>query len=381
MKIAQIVTRSDNTGGAQVHVRDLSMELQKYGLEVHVLCGGEGPFLEELRQCGIPVHVIPHLVRAIHPYTDWRAFREIHRTLKELNPALVGTHTSKAGWLGRLAAWSLDIPVVYTVHGLSFINTASQPGKKFYILAEKIAGLVSSRVITVSEYDQEFCLKHHILPPDKIITVHNGIPDLPDCGGSDGRTVSAPAKLLMTARLEKPKNHLFLLRALGQLTQRDDWELDLIGDGPLRDEVEEIIVKLNLVSRVHMLGARNDVPQLLKQADIFILISDWEGLPLSILEAMRAGLPVIASDVGGVSEVVEDGVNGFLIPKGDAELLKDRLAALLSSEELRLRMGEASRKKFQKSFTISQMVEKTISVYNSAIARKSPALPEEPGFN
>lgn len=373
MKIVQIVTRSDNMGGAQVHVRDLSMELQKYGLEVHVLCGGKGPFLEELRQCGIPVHVIPHLKRAIHPYMDWCAFWEIYRTLKELNPALVGTHTSKAGWLGRLAAWSLDIPVVYTVHGLSFINTASLPGKNFYILAEKIAGLVSSRVITVSESDQEFCLKHHILPFDKITTVHNGIPDLPDCR-SDGRTVSAPVKLFMTARLEKPKNHLFLLRVLGQLTQRDDWELDLVGDGPLRAEVEEVIIKLNLFSRVHVLGARNDVPKLLKQADIFMLISDWEGLPLSILEAMRAGLPVIASDVGGVKEAVEDDVNGFLIPKGDAGLLKDRLIALLSSEELRLRMGKASRKKFQRGFTISQMVEKTISVYNSAIARKSPSL-------
>lgn len=290
MKIAQIVTRSDNMGGAQVHVKDLSMELQKYGLEVHVLCGGKGPF----------------------------------------------------------------------------------PGKQFYILAEKIAGLVSSRVITVSEYDREFCLKHHILPLDKITTVHNGIPDLPDC--SDGLTVSTPTKLFMTARLEKPKNHMFLLRVLSQLTKRDDWVLDLVGDGPLRAEVEEVIIKLNLVSRIHMLGARNDVPQLLKQADIFILISDWEGLPLSILEAMRAGLPVIASDVGGVSEAVEDDVNGFLIPKGDAELLKDKLAALLNSEELRLRMGEASRKKFRKSFTISRMVEKTISVYNSAIARKSQAL-------
>ena len=123
-----------------------------------------------------------------------------------------------------------------------------------------------------------------------------------------------------------------------------------------------------------MLGARNDVPKLLKQADIFMLISDWEGLPLSILEAMRAGLPVIASDVGGVKEAVEDDVNGFLIPKGDAGLLKDRLISLLSSEELRLRMGKASRKKFQRGFTISQMVEKTISVYNSAIARKSPSL-------
>ena len=97
MKIVQIVTRSDNMGGAQIHVRDLSIELQKYGLEVHVLCGGEGPFLEEMRHCGIPFHVIPHLARAIHPSMDWCAFWEIHRILKELNPALVGAHTSKAG--------------------------------------------------------------------------------------------------------------------------------------------------------------------------------------------------------------------------------------------------------------------------------------------
>lgn len=363
MKLVQVVTRSDNIGGSQVHVRDLAVELQNRGCSVCVLVGGEGPFLEEIKECGIPVQTIHHLVRAIHPYHDWCAFLEICRALRCLQPDLVATHTSKAGWIGRMAARSLGIPVLFTAHGWSFIQVAPGVMKKIYILAEKIAANLSSRVITVSEYDRIFCLKHHMVSPDKVITIHNGIPDIPYIIPNQ---VTYSPRFIMTARLEKPKNHKFLLRALSSLTN-ENWRLDLLGEGPLRTEIEQRISGLHLTSKVRLLGARRDVPKLLCKAQGFILLSDMEGLPISILEAMRAGLPIIASDVGGVAETVEDGVNGFLIPHGNLEVLIDRLKILISNQELRQKMGLASRGKYEKQFSLTEMVDKTLGAYSEIL--------------
>lgn len=368
VKIVQVVTRSDNIGGAQMHVRDLSVELRHLGYDVCVLVGGEGPFVRELKECGIPVFPLRHLIRPVHPYHDWCAFLEIRRMLMMLQPSLVAAHTSKAGLIGRIAAWSLGIPVVFTVHGWSFLQTASKAKKHLYISAEKIAGLVSGKVITVSEYDRGYCLEHRIVSPDKVITVYNGIPDIPL--SRINQSVDPP-RFIMTARLEKPKNHIHLLKAFNNL-RKMDWRLDLVGEGPLRSEIEFWIKKLKLDAKVRMLGARRDIPQLLSSAQGFVLISDMEGLPISILEAIRAGLPVIASDVGGVGEIVKDKFNGYLIPRGNLDILTQRLEALIKDRELRTKMGLASRRRFEKVFKITDMVTKTLSVYSKEGGFRGP---------
>ena len=223
LKIVQIVTRSDNIGGAQVHLRDLSLELLNRGHSVQVLVGGKGPFLLEMERCGIPVRSLKHLIRPVNPWRDVLAFLELRRLLRLLDPDLAATHTSKAGVIGRLAAWSLGIPAVYTAHGWSFIQEAGPIMKRVYALAEKFAGLLSAGVITVSEYDRSFCLKHRILPPEKVATVHNGIPDVPYIPSEQDTEIPW---LIMVARLERPKNHIALLKALA-LLQHLEWEMNL----------------------------------------------------------------------------------------------------------------------------------------------------------
>jgi glycosyltransferase involved in cell wall biosynthesis len=360
LKIVQIVTRSDNIGGAQVHLRDLSLELLNRGHSVQVLVGGKGPFLLEMERCGIPVRSLKHLIRPVNPWRDVLAFLELRRLLRLLEPDLAATHTSKAGVIGRLAAWSLGIPAVYTAHGWSFIQEAGPIMKRVYALAEKFAGLLSAGVITVSEYDRSFCLKHRILPPEKVATVHNGIPDVPYIPSEQDTEIPW---LIMVARLERPKNHIALLKALA-LLQHLEWEMNLVGDGPLRSDIEQAVSRLGLTGRVNLLGARGDVPDLLRKFQIFVLCSDMEGLPISILEAMRSGLPVIASDVGGVAEMVDHGVNGFLVRKGCVEELAGRLEVLVRGKELRRRMGAASRQKYEELFHLSGMVDGTLAVYH-----------------
>lgn len=366
MRISHIITRSDSIGGAQVHVRDLALELVNSGFDVDILVGGNGPYIKELADLRLKVSRIPHLVRSIRPVYDLLALLEIRRALASIRPVLVAAHTAKAGWLGRIAAWSLGLPCVYNPHGWAFAGDISPWKRWLYLTLERFASLFSSRIIAVSGCDRDLCLRYRLAPPERIVTVRNGVRDEP--GLQEGNVCSFPPRLVMVSRLEKPKNHALLLQSSEPLKDLE-WRMELAGDGPLRGEIEEWVQRLDLSSIVSLLGERRDIEEVLKGAWGFVLISDWEGLPLSILEAMRAGLPVIASDVGGVREAVEEGVNGFLIPSGDKSLLSARLRQLIQDPVLRDRMGQESRRKFRQEFTLSRMVEETLAAYYEAVTR------------
>jgi len=145
------------------------------------------------------------------------------------------------------------------------------------------------------------------------------------------------------------------------------WTLELVGDGPLRREIEQLTAQLGLLDRVQFTGTRRDVPERLAKAQILALISRWEGFPLTVIEGMRAGLPTIGSDVGGVREAVEDGQNGFLVPREDPEELSRKVRILLTDAQLRRRMGQEGRRRYESMFTFEKMYERTLEVYKKAM--------------
>ncbi len=196
--------------------------------------------------------------------------------------------------------------------------------------------------------------------------------EFPTCRPEQRPGTHAVPTLITAARFAPPKDHLLLLEALSGI--QGDWRLLLVGDGPTRCKVEQAAVALGLADRIAFLGTRGDTDELLAQADLFILPSKWEGLPLSILEAMRAGLPVIATDTGGVAEAVSDGVTGYLTPPGDAATLRDRIQRLIGSRDLLLAMGAAGRSRYEQDFRIETMVQKTVAVYREVAAIEHGAL-------
>jgi glycosyltransferase involved in cell wall biosynthesis len=170
----------------------------------------------------------------------------------------------------------------------------------------------------------------------------------------------------MVARFGPQKDHPTLLRALAGL--RDyPWELDLVGDGPLSRQTEALTASLGIRDRVHFLGQRMDVDRILANAQVSLLVTNWEGFPLTILEAMRAELPVVASSVGGVGESVRDGETGYLVPPGQVEPLRERIRQLLADPELRVRLGAQGRRVYEQQFTLDHTVSKTLSVYGEVI--------------
>lgn len=365
MRIAYIVTRADSVGGVQVHVRDLAAALRAQGHFPTVITGGNGPFVQQLLAQDTPTISLRHLSVPINPVNDLRALREIHGVLKSLSPDLLAVHSAKAGILGRLAGRSLNIPSVLTAHGWTFTPGIPRWQAAVYRQIERSVGPLTTKIITVSEYDRRLGIEAGIAPEDRLVTVYNGMPDVPLRLRADpGRS---PLRLVMVARFEPQKDHETLLHGLAGLTDQS-WELDLVGDGPLRLPMESLANRLGIASKVRFLGQRTDVDHILAQAQVGLLVTRWEGFPLCILEAMRAGLPVVATAVAGIGEAVRDGVTGYLIPRGDVMLLRDRIGRLLKDPAARIRMGASGRTRYEQHFTLDHFVTNTLSVYQEVLA-------------
>lgn len=364
LRVAFIITRGDSVGGASIHVRDFSKALIQAGHDVKVFIGGEGPVTEAYRAAQIPYETVRHFVREVNPVEDVRGLIALRNALRRFKPELISTHTSKAGFLGRIAAFSLGIPAFYTPHCWSFANGFN--GASFYLWAERFAQLFGPRIITVSEAERVEGLTKRVAPERRIVTVHNGMPDLPTAAQANPRT--SPPRIVMIGRCEKQKDHATLFQALAELTDLR-WTLDCIGDGPLRGELELLAESLGLSRRIRFLGYRRDVAEYLSQSQIFVLITHWESFPRSIIEAMRAGLPVIASDVGGTSESVAHGETGYIVPPREVGPLATHLRLLLENPDLRVEFGSAARARYEARFTLSRMIENTLNVWESVLGR------------
>lgn len=367
MKIVQLITHMDTLGGAQVHVREISIELKKYGHDIYLVSGGKENIHETLERKVKHIYS-KYLIRDLSIFTDIKAVLEIRKILKEIQPDIIATHSSKAGIVGRIAGWSLQIPTIFTAHGWSYTDGVPKNKRRFYILFEKIIGRISDGVITVSEYDKELALKYKILPESKILTIHNGVH--PVKRKSRLLFSEKQPEIIMVARFAPPKRQLQLLKVLNKI-RHIQWKISFAGDGPLLRETKSYVERVNLSDRVTFLGNRNDITNLLEESDLFILLSDWEGFPLSILEAMMCGLPIVASDVGGVKEAVKQSINGFLIPKNNEQELLYRLQQILTNPRLRLEMGNQSRIIFEKNFTFEEMFGKTLFYYEQTIELKN----------
>jgi glycosyltransferase involved in cell wall biosynthesis len=175
-----------------------------------------------------------------------------------------------------------------------------------------------------------------------------------------------PIRLVMVARLDDQKDHRTLFAAIESLREKP-WELVLVGDGPLEGELKQMAAASGISDRVRFLGLRNDVEAILAEGQIFLLISNWEGFPRSIIEAMRAGLPVIASDVGGVAEAVQDGTTGYVIAPKDAAALESRLRSLLDEPAERVRMGSQARSSYEARYRFERMANENLAVYRSIL--------------
>ena len=363
-KLLFVITKSD-WGGAGRYVFDMVTSLSgEY--DVAVALGGTGILFEKLREKGIRTVPIPSLGRDIRIRGDGAAFAELLKIFRSEKPDIVHLNSSKAGGLGALAARMAGVRcIIYTAHGWAFNEPVPAPTKAFRWAASLTTSLLANRVITVSRFDE----MHSPLGLETAM-VHNGIA-LPAFLPRDEARAMIMARAGIKenelvvgtiAELHKNKGLDILIDAF---TQTKDGHLVIIGEGEEREALEAQIGKLGLTARIHLLGFIADAASFLKGFDIFVLASRKEGLPYVLLEAGAAGVPVIASTVGGIPEIVDDQLSSVLVPAYDAGALAEALKELIANPGTRAHYAARLKEKVERYFPVYGMVKKTVEVYES----------------
>jgi glycosyltransferase involved in cell wall biosynthesis len=341
--------------------------------------GTEGELFTEARDRGVEVVVLQELVREISPLKDIQAYRSLRRRFREMRPDVIHTHSSKAGFLGRLAARGLGASVVHTVHGWSFHEHMIGPVRAMWTAVERGAARYCERLVVVTTQDRDKGLAARVGRPEQYVTIRSGLELGPYRSPGVSRTemrselgiAEAATVVGAVMRLSPQKDPLTFVNAIARVSERvPDVHAVIVGDGPLKDEVLVLAAQLGLEGRLHLTGLRRDVPRLLQAFDVCVLTSLWEGLPRVVLQAMAAGIPVVATAVDGIREVVVDGVSGLLAPPGNAAALADRIATIVSEPLVAGHLREAA---FQavEPFDVAEMVRELEALYDQLLAGRA----------
>ncbi len=330
----------------------------------------EGSLLPEVSDLGIPVHRIAHLSREVRPLNDLLAVVEIYRLIRRGRYKVVHTHLSKAGILGRLAARLAGArSVAHTYHGDVFDGYFGQLKSTVFLALERLVGTWTGAFVAVSHPLFRRLRTYRIGSPGRFTTIRNGV-DEAAFHPADREGASEPLRVGTAAMFFPIKRvDLFVSAADRALSKRRDLIFEVAGDGPEGERLRRRGAHLG--QGLTFLGLCTDIPRLLGTWDIFVLCSDYEGAGLSVVEAMLAGLPVVATGVGGVPDIVQDGVTGILVRPGDAGALADAVVRLADDVGLRHRMGEAGRHRALASHTAGEMVAKLAGVYDGLSGRES----------
>ena len=386
IKVVHIITRLD-LGGAQRNTLHTVLNLDRSRFEAVLACGAGGRLDPEVRAWpreAPAVRFIPDLVRELRPLRDVKAFFQLRRLLLSERPAIVHTHSSKAGVLGRLAARAAGVPViVHTFQGFGFHDRQPWWAKLPYVLAERLAAAASTALIFVSRANRDYAIRHRLGDPRSYALIRSGVelrglPAACDPAAKKAELGLTPERRLIVSvgNLKPQKNpEDFLAAARIVAARRPDAAFVLIGDGPLRASLERGAAEAGLTRSFLMPGWRADVAQLLACADAFALTSLWEGLPRALVEAMKSGVPPVCYATDGILDLIRDGENGYVVPQKDAPALAERLLTLLGDEPLRRRLGAAASAAIGPEFDIAGMVRSQEELYRTLAGPASPALP------
>ena len=382
-RVVQLITRLI-VGGAQEHAIAAAEKLDPARFDSQLWTGAEtgseGSLLEDARRRGVRVRVLPHLVRRVDPVKDARVTLELARLFRQERLDLVSTHSSKAGIVGRLAARLASVPVVvHTVHGWGFHEHMPARTRRTYEVLERFLARHTDRLASVSERTTRAGLEAGVGRPEQYVLIRSGVPlerFHPDeaCRRRVRAGLGWPADgpvVGSVGRLSPQKNPLDFTRAAARIAAtHPDARFLYVGDGPLRADIERELDATGLRDRVALAGLRDDVPDLLRALDVFVLTSLWEGMPRVVLQALATGVPVVAYDIAGIAEAVRDGRNGFTVPPGDVAALADHVIRLLDDDGQRAGLGRRAREDFDESFSEEGMLRRLDALYSGLLASR-----------
>ncbi len=396
IKLLHIITRFDKGGSAE-NTFLTARNLDKDRYDVMLVTGSSPPAnspvhskdpetaaieanIANLHAKGVQLILLAELVRDLSPFSDLSAFLSLVRIIRREKPQIVHTHTSKAGFLGRWAAWLCRIPIiVHTPHGHVFWGYFGPCRTRLFIALERWTARITTKLVMLTEREKADHLRLRIAPDEKFAVIHSGIdlsrfrPD-PARKAEIRSALEIPSESIVVAtvgRLTAVKGQDTLIRAIAEcLRQGEKVFLLILGEGELRSDLEALSAELGIAEAVRFLGWRPDVASVIDACDIFCLPSLNEGMGKAIVEAMAMGKPVIASDVGGIPDLVIPGENGILVPPGDSNALAKAILNLRDHPEMSVKMGKQGRGKALR-YGVESMLNKIDGLYSGLLAKSA----------
>ena len=380
VRVLHIVGESRYGGAAKI-ILPLGQIAQAEGWEVDVLAT-DPIFQQAVKKYGLGLLSLDVIRREIRPVWDLGGLARLTRFLRRERYQIVHTHTSKAGFVGRLAARLAGVPViVHTAHGFAFHEQSPVPVRRIYTTLERLAARWCDRVISVSEFHRAWAIELGMCTPEQIMAIPNGISDISrsrEIGIAELRREMGARQddlvALRMARLASDKGleHLIEAAAIMPQTPRRI-QVVIAGDGPERDHLEQVAARLRVNDRVKFLGFREDVPDLLAASDMVVLPSLREGLSIAMLEAMAAGKPIVATNIGSQKEVAAHADIARLVPPADGRALSEAIQRLANDEKLMAQLGSNARVVYESRYTEHKMLATYRQLYCDLLRAKCPS--------
>lgn len=360
LKIMYVITLG-TWGGAQSHLFSLIKDQVGRKNDVWLVFGKKGELIEKIKNNFPEVHMIflPSLTRQFKFSNLIKASFELRKIINKIDPNIIHLHSTMSGIVGRLSLLFSYKKAIFTVHGWIFTPGVSRFRKYIGIIIEKLLKFKTKKYICVSDFDYSLGFSSHVFTNRKQATViKNGVMDRPI--KQKGKIDKNVFEIVMAARFNEQKNQELLINSVIKLNN-PNIHVSFLGDGPSLKVCKSKINKLNLAKQFSFKGRVDNVLPYYQNADVVALISNYEGLPISLVEALQVGKPIIASNVGGNSELFNQ--NGFCVENNE-EKISRAIDILINSEELRIKMGNLSRKMFLEAFSEKIMVDKINKLYS-----------------
>ncbi|QHM74988.1 Putative glycosyltransferase EpsF [Mixta theicola] len=342
-------------------------EMRNLGKEYEqiLVCSSTGTLTDLAKKEGVRTITINSLVRDISPWNDLKSLIKLVKLFKDLKPDIIHTHSSKTGFLGRVAAKIAGVKkIVHTVHGFAFPSTNNRLLRFIYFAMEYIAALCTDDIIVMNEDDYLTALNKLPIKKNRVHLIYNAVEIIGDEHSEFSRDIIInhdKYNIIMVGRLCEQKNPILLLKAFLKLKD-DQTNLYIVGDGPQREYLEKFIEQNELNDKVFLLGWRDNVQHLLPHFDLFVLPSLWEGMPLAILEAMAARVPVICSDIPANNFLISKSA-GMLFESNNDEALKQKIKKMLNNAQLQNIYRQKAYDSIRENFNLKDRINKIVGIY------------------
>jgi len=360
--------------GVQNMMINLLDHLDKTEFEITVISAPDGPMIEKLQEMDVRHVAFPNLIQKINLH-DIRIFIQFYKFFRKERFDIVHTHSSKTGFMGRIAAKLAGVKaIIHTIHGFPFHPFQSQSLRLFYQNLERIAGIFCDKAVSVNAFERELAVQKYLINKKKIITIYNGIQSLDSRNPIQREELGIDKKNIIVgsiSRFSEQKNILNLIKvAIDSVKQAPHITFIFIGDGEDFTQAKQLVRAAGAEDEIRLMGWKSNVAEWYELFNIVILYSKWEGLSLTILEAMSMKKPIIASDIKGNNELVFEGKNGYLIQINNHQDLTKKIISLSKDTQKQKKFGDESYKIFLKYYTLDRFVESYEELYQKLIKKK-----------